>query len=64
MRIERSAFYGCESLMKIIVSEDNSVYSDIDGIVFSKDKTKLLICPTGKYGEYTVPDGVTSIGNL
>ncbi len=57
--IKDNSFVGCKSLMEITVSEDNSIYCDIDGVVFSKDKTKLLICPMGKSGEYTVPNGVT-----
>lgn len=57
------SFDGCKKLMKITVSEDNSLYCDIDGAVFSKDKTKLLVCPEGKSGAYTVPNGVTSIGD-
>ena len=35
------AFKGCEKLMEILVDEGNSVYRDIDGILFKGD---VLIC--------------------
>ncbi len=60
-RIEKETFYSCKKLMNITVSENNPLYCDIDGVVFSKDKTKLLVYPTGRSGEYTVPNGVISI---
>ena len=31
------AFKGCEKLMEILVDEGNSVYRDIDGILFKGD---------------------------
>ncbi|MEG1835099.1 MAG: leucine-rich repeat domain-containing protein, partial [Oscillospiraceae bacterium] len=56
-----SAFDGCTNLTAINVSEDNTKYSSVDGILY-RDKTTLLIYPQGKSGEVTVPTGVTSIG--
>ena len=45
----------------INVSEDNQNYSSEDGVLFDKNKTTLILCPAGKFGEYTIPDGVTMI---
>ena len=48
---------------EISVDENNNSYTDIDGVMFSKDKTKLLAYPGGRQqSEYTVPQGVTEIG--
>ncbi len=58
-------FSGCNALSAINASENNSVYSsDENGVLFNKDKTVLVFYPMGKTEtDYTVPDGVTQIGN-
>jgi hypothetical protein len=57
-----SAFNGCTSLTGIELGEGNTDYSSVDGVVFNKAKTTLIIFPHGKSGHYTIPDSVTSIG--
>ncbi|MCR4664110.1 MAG: leucine-rich repeat protein [Paludibacteraceae bacterium] len=60
--IAEYAIVGNPALMTINISADNSTYSDICGVVFSKDKKTLLIYPTGRYGGwYEVPEGTTRI---
>ena len=60
--IEDIAFKDCGSLKDISVSPDNPSYSSLDGVLFNKDKTKLIRYPSGKEGKaYTVPDSVTEI---
>ena len=55
-------FFRSASLEKITVDKDNPSFCDIDGVLYSKDKTKLLAYPEGKPGEtYTVPEGVVEI---
>lgn len=56
------AFAVCPSLTAFDVSDANPVYTVRDGVLFSKDKTTLVQYPQGKEGAYTVPDGVTTIG--
>ena len=51
-----------QKFSSINVAEGNIVYSSVDGVLFSKDKKTLLKCPQGKSGVYTVPAGVTTIG--
>jgi hypothetical protein len=51
------------AVTNIVVDSSNSVYSSIDGILFNKDQTVLVFIPYGKAGSYTIPDGVTRIGN-
>ena len=52
---------GCTSLTSIKVDKENKFFCDIDGVVFSKDQTTLISCPTGKKGIYIVPDTTTAI---
>jgi len=53
----------CKSLTKITVAEGNTVYSsDAYGMLYNKDKTKFIGCPTGYKGTYAIADSVTEIG--
>jgi len=52
----------CTVLQKIIVPEDNDIYSSLDGVLFNKDKTTLITFPQAKSGTYAIPNSVTSIG--
>ena len=58
-----SAFRGCTSLTDIAVSAGNAVYESIDGVLFNKGATTLICYPAGKAGAYSIPSGVTSIGD-
>jgi len=53
----------CPALTSITVHPDNPNYSSIDGVLFNKDKTKLILCPEGKKGDYVIPDSVFEIGS-
>ena len=57
-----SAFGDCAELTAITVDENNKNYCSVDDVLYNKDKSRLLCYPEGKTGEYTIPDGVTSIG--
>ena len=62
--IDAKAFTS-SSLEEYIVDEKNTIYSTIDGLLYNKDKTELISCPSGfngTDGEYTIPSGVTKIG--
>lgn len=59
-----SVFYNCTSLTAITVDAQNSFYSSTDGVLFNKNQTTLIVFPTGKGGSYTIPNSVTSIGDL
>ena len=49
-------------LKEINVSEDNTAYTSIDGILYTKDGKILIACPMGKEEtNITIPNGVTSI---
>lgn len=57
-------FYFCTGLESIFVAEQNEAYCDIDGVLFTKDKSTLVTYPVGRYGAYTVPAGVQMIGQV
>ena len=54
-------FAYCRKLTNISVSGGNSNYSSENGVLFNKNKTKLIVCPCGKQGKYTIPDGVKTV---
>lgn len=55
-------FSGCTSLTDINVDGANPNYSDINGVLFNKLQTNLIIYPAGKTNtSYTVPGGVTNL---
>lgn len=50
------------SFQEVVVDEDNPVYSSQDGVLYNKDKTKLIAYPASKKDEiFVVPDSVTII---
>ncbi len=58
------AFWGCNSLEFIEVNKDNSKFSSVDGVLFNKEKTKLIQYPVGNNRtEYQIPNGIVEIGN-
>lgn len=58
------SFYQCHRLTDISVSPENNNYSSQDGVLFNKDKTKLIRYPAGKTQEkYVIPNGVKSFDN-
>jgi len=56
------AFSGCTSLANLSVDAANPVYSSLDGVLFNKAQTTLLIFPPGRGGSYVIPNSVTNTG--
>lgn len=57
--IAKDAFWDCNKLKEIKVDENNNVYSSVDGVLFSKDKTILIKFPVNKASKkYVVPNTV------
>ncbi len=56
------AFFLCSSLTAITVDVQNSFYSSVNGVLFDKSQTTVVGYPDGLSGSYTIPSGVTSIG--
>ncbi len=61
-RIDSSPFWWCSNLTSISVDSSNNNYSSLDGVLFNKAQTELLLCPAGKTGTYEVPITATCIG--
>lgn len=60
--IGSTAFTYCNNLMSISVDSGNNNFTSDNGVLFNKSKTAIRCFPCGRTGKYTVPDGVTQIG--
>lgn len=56
---------GCISnayrIEELVVSSENKTFCSVDGVIYSKDTTKLICCPPAKKN-ITIPNTVTVIG--
>jgi len=60
--IGKKVFNGC-SLTNIIVGENNANYSSLDGNLYNKNQTELILYAREKIEtSFTIPNSVTSIG--
>ena len=60
--IGEHAFYNCRGIKSVSVSPDNQYYSSLDGVLFNKNKTDLILYPMKKETtDYQIPNGVTEI---
>lgn len=60
--ISETAMAGCTDLAEVVVSAENEYFASTDGVLFNKDKTKLILYPIAKEGtSYSIPDGVTAL---
>lgn len=61
--IDETIFRGCDMISDITVNYANSYFKSQDGVLFSKDGSKLIAYPPQRANEsYTVPRGVQLIG--
>ena len=56
-----NVFSYCDNLTQINVDGSNNSYSSAEGVLFDKSKTRIIIFPNGKSGDYFVPKSVVSI---
>lgn len=62
-RLGSAPFGDCPSLRSIVVEEGNKNYASLDGVLFTKDMTRLINYPIGDGKEsYTMPASVTVVG--
>ena len=62
-RLGDNPFRGCANLCHILVSPDNPNLYTEDGVLFSRDDSRLVCFPMGNTSpSYAVPEGVTVIG--
>ena len=62
--IDSGPFPACSALAAILVDTNNPAYVGLEGVLFDKNRTILIQYPGAKAGGYTIPDGVTDIGDL
>ena len=63
--IEEGVFGYCENLETITVEDGNTACTVVDGVLYNADMTTILCYPAGKTDtEFTIPDGVTRIGEM
>ena len=60
-RKEEYVFCSCGGLTAITVDQNNPLYASIDGVLFNKDKTELIVYPKGRQGGYVIPKSVVKI---
>ena len=61
--ISSTAFSNTTALENISVSGDNAKYISVDGVLYNKEKTTLVLYPKNRAGEFVIPDTVTSIAD-
>ena len=55
-------FTDCERLMNVNVSENNPAYASVDGVLFNKQKNRLIFYPRGRTEyAYTLPATVKTV---
>lgn len=61
--INEFAFETANNLKNIYVSEDNQIFTSVDGVLFNKDMTELICYPQGREDvKYEIPQSVKKIG--
>ena len=60
-KIRAYAFFGCSSLSQILVDAGNTAYLSENGVLYTKNLTRLICCPAGRQGACQIPDTVTVI---
>ena len=58
-------YFNCASLKEINVDSNNTEFCSEDGVLFNKDKTKIICYPASKESEeYSIPEGTTQVASL
>ena len=62
--IQNDVFEGCNKLREVIVDEASSVYSSMNGVLYNKDKTEILLYPIGRQeSSFEIPSSITFFNN-
>jgi hypothetical protein len=61
--IQFGAFAECFSLTNCTMATENPGYSSINGVVFDKSQTTLVVYPAGLAGSYVIPGSVNRIAD-
>jgi len=63
-KIEDGAFCACFDLTSFSVAAANPAYCSVDGVLYDKNRHRLLQFPGGKTGGFIIPNGITNIAPL
>ncbi len=61
--IADDAFRFCTGLNAVTVDSSNPHYRSIDGVLYDKDASTIVLYPAGRSGAYDIPTGVATIGD-
>ena len=62
--IDYTNFGYCDQVQRFTVSDKNTVYaSDADGVLYNKEKTRLIRCPVSIRGDYEIIGSVEEIAS-
>ena len=65
MSIGNMAFSNCRSLLYIAVDNENTMFKDIDGVLFSKDMSTLICYPSGSgMSSFDMPASVKTVSDM
>ena len=65
MSIGNMAFSNCRALLYIAVDSENTMFKDINGVLFSKDLSTLICYPSGSgMSSFDMPAGVKTISDM
>ena len=65
MSISDMAFSNCQSLLYIAVDDNNTMFTDINGVLFSKNLSHLICYPSGSgLSSFDIPITTTSIAPM
>jgi len=53
----------CSRLTNITVAAPNPAYISLNGVLFNKAQTTLVVFPGGRGGNYVIPNGVVTVGS-
>jgi hypothetical protein len=60
--VSATAFGECSSLTSFTVDAANPNFSSVGGLLTNKEQTRLVTCPGGVSGNFTIPTALTEIG--
>ncbi|MDE6692076.1 MAG: leucine-rich repeat domain-containing protein [Muribaculaceae bacterium] len=55
------AFSNCTAMTGIEVDDSNPNYTSLDGVLYNKDMTVLIVCPAGRAGSLFIPATVSEL---
>lgn len=58
------AFAGCKTITSVKVDKDNPYFTDVDGVLYSKDMSELIYCPKRGDSSFKLPVSVTKIDSF